>query len=288
MQAHLEQAATTVCVVIKIVCQDGDTFGFADHDKDVPYDDGSDTNGPVVYRAREGYEQSPVAATTGLGVDNAEATGRVAVWDYPDHITEEQINAGKLTGAEQWVYLVNYEDPSMGHVELHSGNVGQVKIIDGDIWNTELLALSARMKQDIVPLTSVTCRRVFGDSVCGIDAEALFEPFEVTDIDFGETDRIFEIDLAPASGFYDWGLVRWTSGANSGTSPEVEGNAGPVVVLATPTRYPVQVGDQGLIRIGCRKRFREDCIGVHDNGLNFDGEPDLPLADEDADNVSAL
>ncbi len=288
--AHLEGPDTTVCVLIKMVCADGDSFGFADHDRDVEYADGMDTFG-LTYRKREGYEQAQVAAETGLGVDNSEASGRIAVWDYPDHITEEQINAGKLTGAEHWVYLVNYEDLSMGHIELHSGNVGQVKVTDGQVWNTELLALSARMKQDIVPLTSLTCRRVFGDSICGVDAEALFQDFEIASVGV-EDDRVFTLVVyssgPPTDAEFEPGLVRWLTGDNAGTSPEVETNVGATVALATPTRYPMKVGDTGKIRPDCKKRFREDCIAIYDNGLNFDGEPDIPIGDEDDTNRGDL
>ena len=291
LQSHLEQTATTTCIIWKIVCRDGDVFGFADLDTDVEYDDGT---GVITYRARAGYEQSQISASGDLGVDNAEATGLVATWDYPEAITETQIQAGKFDYAEHWVWLVNYldldtsDEPYVAkHLELMSGTVGKITISSGQLWNTELRSLSQQMKQDIVPLTSLTCRYRFGSPECGIDAEALWLDFEVTDVGL-EDDRTFTIDLSPADHAYQPGLVNWVTGDNAGLSPEVEDNTGSVVTLAPAAKYPIQIGDTGRIRPDCRKRFIEDCIGIYDNGLEFGAEPNIPIGDEDALNRGDL
>lgn len=290
LQSHLEQAATTLCLLVKIVCLDGTTFGFTTSDRDRTYDDGL---GPVTYTAATGFEMSDVAASADLGVDNAEATGLVSVFDLPVGISQQDVDAGRLDYAEQWVYLVNYEDLDTSdspyaakHAELFSGTVGRGKVSFGQLLNLELRSLSQQMKQNFVALTSITCRRDFGDALCGIDAEALFLDFEVTAVG-AENDRAFTasgmaLDSPPvADHLFEPGLVRWTVGDNAGTSPEVEDNIGPVITLATPTRRPIQIGDQGQIRRDCKKRFLEDCIGEYANGDNFDGEPNIPVGEDE-------
>lgn len=293
LQAHLEGSATTVCLLLKIVCRDGTVFGFTSNDKDRDYDDG-EGQGTITYKAPTGFEMSEVSASSDLGVDNAEGSGLVPTYDLPEYISEEDLDAGLLDYAEQWVYLVNYEDLDTSdspyrakHAEIHSGTVGRGRINFGQVMHLELLSLSNQMRQNFVAKTSVRCRRDFGDAICGVDAEALWMDFVVTAVG-AESDRTFTADGAGIQSppvmdnIFEPGLVRWTYGRNQGTSPEVEGNVGPLVTLATPTRYPIEVGDMGQIRRDCKKRYLEDCIGVFDNGLNFDGEPYLPLAEDAA------
>lgn len=289
LQAHLESSATTLCLLLKIVCRDGTTFGFTTNDKDRTYDDGQ---GAITYTAPTGFEMSEVSASSDLGVDNAEAGGLIPIFDFPETISEQDIDAGLLDYAEQWVYLVNYSDLDTSdspyvakHAELFSGTIGRGSVSFGQLLRLELLSLTNQMRQNFVQKTSVRCRNDFGDEFCSVDAEALWQDFEVTAVG-AESDRTFTADglglSSPptADDFFKPGLVRWTYGRNAGTRPEVEGNVGAVITLATPTRYPVEVGDLGQIRPDCKKRFLEDCIGLYNNGLNFNGEPNLPLADD--------
>jgi uncharacterized phage protein (TIGR02218 family) len=290
LQSHLEGSATTLCMLLKIVCRNGTTFGFTSSDKDRDYDDG---DGLITYKAPTGFEMSEVSASSDLGVDNAEGSGLIPIYDLPEYITEQDVQAGLLDYAEQWVYLVNYRDLDTSdspyrakHAELFSGTVGRNKISFGQVLQLELLSLSNQMRQNFVQKTSVRCRNDFGDEFCGVDVEALWQEFEVVAVG-AESDRTFTIDgpsvsSPPAADHaFQPGLVEWTYGDNTGTHPEVEDNLGAVVTLATPTRYPVQAGDRGRIRRDCKKRFVEDCIGENDNGLNFNGEPNLPLADDE-------
>ena len=51
------------------------------------------------------------------------------------------------------------------------------------------------------------------------------------------------------------------------------------VTLGEPTPFPIQIGDTFRIRPDCRKRYAEDCIAVWNNGINFKGEPLIPVGD---------
>lgn len=290
LQDHLEQSAQTLCLLLKIVCRDGDVFGFTSNDRARTYDDGVHL---LEYQQRAGFEMSAVEATSELGVDNAEASQLIPVFDLPDDITELQINGGKLDYAEFWVWGVNYEDLDTSdspyvakHWEVMSGTLGQARMTDGQLVFNELRSLSQQMQQSIVPLTSLTCRTELGSPICGVDVTPLWRDFTVTDVGF-ESDRTFTIvgPEADSPAIEDWrytpGLVEWYTGDNAGMRPQVESVAVGVVTLSTATRYPVQNGDTGRIRPDCRKRYLEDCIGVYANGLEFDGEPHLPIGDED-------
>lgn len=297
LQAHLEQAAQTTCLLLKYVCRDGDVYGYTDHDRAITYDDGL---GEVAYQQRAGFEMSQLSATAEMGVDNAEAPALIPVFDLPDEISPEQIHGGKLDGAEFWIYLVNYEDLDTSgspyvpkHSEMMCGTVGQVRMENDQLVVPELRSLSAQMGQTITPLTSLTCRLIFGSPECGVDADALWDTFTVTAVG-AESDRTYTItgpelnSPAIVDDRYQPGLTQFLTGDNAQRYFQVESNVGQVITQAEATRFPVQVGDTGRIRPDCRKRFLEDCIGIYANGLNFDGEPNLPINDEDLNNAGDL
>jgi uncharacterized phage protein (TIGR02218 family) len=297
LQTHLEQSAQTTALLLKYVCRDGTTFGFTDHDRDIDYDDG---DGLITYVCRAGYDVSQIAATSEIGVDNAEGSGLIPLFTLPDDITEDEIDGGKMDNAEFWLWIVNVEDVdtespySAKHAELMSGTVGQVRTVDGQVVFPELRSLSQQMQQNFVPETSLTCRYVFGSTECGVDAEALWESSVVTAVGV-EDDRTFTIALAHSASFYKPGLVQFLTGDNEGRYFEIEDNepsadspTGTEITLSGATAYAIQAGDTLRARPDCRKRFVEDCIGVYANGNNFGGEPYIPVNDEDGVNVPGV
>lgn len=95
-------------------------FGLTTLDVDVTFDDGS---GPITYRAKNGYTAFDVDTRSDLSVNNSEASGLLA--QYPlDGVTLAGIAAGDYDSASFIQYLVNYEDLTMGYVEINSGQVG--------------------------------------------------------------------------------------------------------------------------------------------------------------------
>lgn len=86
------------------------------------------------------------------------------------------------------------------------------------------------------------------------------------------------------TGWFDGGLLSWTSGLNQGTSMEVKGwtktdvDEG-TIQLFLKMPFDVAIGDALVIHPGCFKRRDEDCLGKFANVINFRGEPDLPGRD---------
>lgn len=162
---HLKGSSTTTCYLLKIMPKRSGvvTFGLSSLDADCTYDDGV---GEVTYKARRGYTAFDLDTKADLSVDGTEASGLVA--EYPaDGVTAEGIARGDYDGARFVQYLVNYNDLSMGHVIINSGQVGQITMIDDLLCKIELRSLTQIMKQNsIVELTSITCRAQFGDARC--------------------------------------------------------------------------------------------------------------------------
>lgn len=82
------------------------------------------------------------------------------------------------------------------------------------------------------------------------------------------------------TGYFTYGVVTMTSGANAGQSMEVGSYVPGSVSLRMSFPSPVAVGDTYTISAGCGKRFIEDCKTKFNNTINFRGEPHLPGMDQ--------
>lgn len=82
------------------------------------------------------------------------------------------------------------------------------------------------------------------------------------------------------AGYFDYGLMTFTSGLNAGLSMEVKRYITGIIELQLPMPYPVAEGDTYSLVAGCGKRFNEDCKARYNNVVNFRGEPHIPGADQ--------
>lgn len=282
LQAHLNQASTTTTRLLKIILKDGDIYGLTMLDKDVVYDDGTDE---VIYKATNGFDPSTLSADVGYSVDNAESYALTAV--DSSGITPEMVAVGLLDDAQWICYLINYEDHSQGHIILDAGDLGEVVTRHDMSWTSELLSYAMRLRQPIGSVYSRSCRAIFGSPAdsqtgCGVDLAPLWVSGEVVSVG-AETDRSFTGDeianssqpIVPLPG-----RIQWLTGSNVGREYSIDDiDSTEEVSLAETTPYPIEVGDTYRIRPDCRKRYTEDCIGVWDNGINFKGEPLIPVGD---------
>lgn len=282
--AHLQQPVTTTCRLLKITLRDGVTaFGFTTLDRAVSYDDGG---GLIEYVATNGFDPSTFSADSTYSVDNAEGYALISDEVAPG-ITVEDVETGALDDARWRVYLVNFEDLSMGHVLLEGGDLGQVTTKHGMIWIPELLSVVVRLRQPIGHVDSRLCRATFGTPAdsqtgCGFNAEALWVNGTVTAVG-AESDKVFTGDVASTSPVDPFpGRVEWLTGANAGLTLWTDGFEAGLVTLGEPTPFPIELGDTFRIRPDCRKRYAEDCIATWDNGINFKGEPLIPVGDASA------
>lgn len=286
LQDHYNEPVNTTCFVLRTIRSVGANgaplpiVGITSLDIPIAYDD-NEGDGPVTYSALAGFLPSNIVSSSDLSVDNAEAQILIPAYNLGP-ILESEINAGRYDNAPYVVYKINYRDLTPGNHEIvMKGTLGQNRVVDGLCCFAELRSITQLLKQNVCELDSFTCRATFGDDKCGIDAEALFVPGEVTSIGV-EADRVFADSSSgfAADGAYKPGIVEWLTGNNAGRTYEVENNVGGIVTLTFHTKYDIAIGDTYRIRADCGKRFREDCIGQHDNGLQFRGEPDIPVGDE--------
>lgn len=275
LAAHLALDATTVARLIKMRLRDNTFLAFTTSDAAITFNDGAQT---LTYSPLNGVAPQRIEASADLNVDNTEVLG----WVEDTGITEQQIRAGLFRGARLWVYAVNAENPGAGGVLEQYGLAGEPRF-GRNGWAVEIRSLSQLMKQPFGDAYSLTCRRRFGDAVCGVALS--WAAHTITAVNGTEPDRILTAaGLTNPAGFYVPGVLRVLTGQNAGYEVEIESQAAGVLGLYFPAPYPFAVGDTFEIRRDCPKT-REACRDIFGNLLNFDGEPDIPVGDGGASGV---
>lgn len=264
LNAHLAQEVTSLATCWKVTRRDSVVMGFTDHDVDVLYDG-------VTYAASSGFTPTAVAASAALNVDNLDVEGLLSA----DAVTEEDLIAGRYDHAEVEVFVVNYADLTQGKMVLRTGWLGEVTVRGGQ-FVAELRGLSQKLAARIGSSYTPACRARFGDARCGVSMAAYTHTGSVVE---AVSRQVFEdSSRAEAAGYFDGGLVTFSSGANAGLSMEVKEFSGGRFTLALPMPGDVAPGDGYEAVAGCDKSFAT-CVARFGNAVNFRGEPHVPGTD---------
>ena len=272
---HLQQDVTTTCRLLKLTLADGSVFGITTLDRDLVYQS-------TTYYAAYGFDSSTIAASSDLSIDNSESKALLTA--DVQGITEEMVLAGQLDSAAWELLLVNWADLTMGHMILDCGDVGEVKVIDGDFYISELISYAMRLKQAIGTVWSRRCRAIFGtdsdsQTGCGVDDSAMWsngtvdglgtDPYTV----FADSTLLLTPEPVP-------GRLQWLTGKNASSrlyQLEAYSSVSGTIALIEPMPFAVVVGDTFQIRADCAKT-QAACI-AYSNLINFKGEPYIPVED---------
>lgn len=264
MAAHLAQEVTTLAYLWKVTRNDGQVFGFTNHDTPIALDG-------VTYEATSGFTPTAVSTTSGLSVDDVELEGVLS----SEAITQADILAGLWDRAEVWLYQVNYRNLADGAIVLRRGWTGEIRA-GKNSFVTELRGVNQRLNQQIGQSYSPTCRANFGDPRCGKD----LADFKVTGSVTAVTDRRIFSDASrtEADGTFEMGFLRFTSGNNSQLSREIKTYATDTISCEIPFPFDVRAGDTYEMFQGCNKTL-VTCKTRFNNLINFRGEPYIPVTD---------
>lgn len=276
LQAHLSSGVTTTCRLLKLTLASGAVYGLTTLDRDIVYQG-------VTYVALQGFDPSVIATDAAFSVDNAEATALLAA-QVPG-ITAEAVLAGALDDAKWTMMLVNWADTTMGAMVLDTGDIGEVKVVDGLIYIPELLSYVMRLRQAIGDVWSRRCRATFGTPAssqhgCGVDTSAMWISGTVDNVDANDSGRVFTDTTISGSVDYFPGRVEWLTGRNASERlyiVEAYSTTSNTVVLMEPTPYPIEIGDTFTMRPDCIKSPAQ-CV-VYGNFINYKGEPFIPVGD---------
>ena len=270
LQAHLDEGTTTLAWCWRIVRSDGVTLGFTDHDRTLTFD-GTD------FEPESGFAASEVRSGSDLSVDAQDAQGVLT----SDRITETDILDGRWDNAAVEVWRVNWAATSQ-RLLMRRGAIGQIR--RGRLaFVAEVRSLAHVLGQTVGRTFQASCDAALGDARCGVNLEA--PPFKGTGaiIDLLR-DRAFT--ASGLGGFtYGWftfGTLDWTSGANVGRQAEVLSHylvdgVAILTLLEAPVRA-IAGSDTFTIRAGCDKRIAT-CGTKFANVANFRGFPNIPGQD---------
>ena len=198
-----------------------------------------------------------------------------------DRITETDILDGRWDNAEVEVWRVNWADTGQ-RVLMRRGAIGQIR--RGRLaFVAEVRSLAHVLGQTVGRTFQATCDAALGDARCGVDLEdpAFKGTGAVIDL---LRDRAFTASGLGGfdAGWFTFGTLDWTSGANAGRRTEVLGHdVTDGVAILTLLEAPVRAiaeGDAFTIRAGCDKRI-ETCGAKFANTANFRGFPHIPGQD---------
>jgi uncharacterized phage protein (TIGR02218 family) len=267
LATHLASETTSLCTLWKITRTDGQIFGFTDASSDITYSG-------TTYLASTGHSPSAIKTTADMSVDNLEV---VSVLDSST-LTEQDIVAGKWDYATVDLMMVNYSDLTAGHLKIRKGTIGQIKL-GRNQFAAELRGLAQALQQTMGVIITPACRANLGDTKCAVTLASYTTSGTVTSV---TSNSVFaDTSLTAVNGYYDYGLVTWVGGLNSGLMMEVKTflNSGGSVTLQMTAPYDINVGDTYTISAGCDKT-RTTCVAKFNNIANFRGYPDLPGQDK--------
>lgn len=270
LQAHLDEGTTTLAWCWRIVRGDGVTLGFTDHDLTLTFD-GTD------FEPESGFAASEVRSGSDLSVDAQDAQGVLS----SDRITETDILDGRWDNAAVEVWRVNWL--SVGQrLLMRRGAIGQIR--RGRLaFVAEVRSLAHVLGQTVGRTFQATCDAALGDARCGVNLEAPAFKGTGAIIDLLR-DRAFTASGLGGftSGWFTFGTLDWTSGANVGRRAEVLSHdlvdgVAVLTLLEAPVRA-IAATDTFTIRAGCDKRIAT-CGSKFANVTNFRGFPNIPGQD---------
>lgn len=262
LATHYAEPTTTLCTIWRLTRSDGVTFGFTDHDRTITYDS-------LDYVPSSAYDLSDNKTSSELNVDNLEAKG---VLD-DSGITAADVEAGLWDNAEAWVAELNWADPTMGANVLRVGRIGNIQRTRlGFV--AEHRGLMQTLQNNLLRVVLPTCDAVLGDARCGVNLAALTVSGAVTSV---TSNRAFVASaLAQAAGYFNFGVITFTSGDCDGLAMEVKTHAtGGDLTLQLAMPRTVTIGDTFTLSPGCDKTPAV-CKATFSNFVNFRGFDQVP------------
>lgn len=160
-----------------------------------------------------------------------------------------------------------------GNLVMFVGRVADIEVTGTAIsmmCKSNLELLNIKMPRN---LFMAQCIHTLYDEGCAANRAAFTSAGNVT-IDSSRSE--FTTDLAQADGFFNLGVITFTSGENVGESRTVKSYASNVVSTMFPFQYLPLPGDTFDIVPGCDKTTAT-CNSVFNNVVNFRGFPFIPV-----------
>lgn len=271
--AYLKSDVLHVAACWKVTRRDGQVFGFTTHVESISF-------GGVFYEGASGFLQTAIDATDTLGVDNLEVTGALS----SARITAVDLQAGRWDSATLEIFLLNYQDLTIGQNVQFTGTIGNVTT--GRLaFSVEQRGLTQPLSQNRGRIVSNQCDAILGDARCKVN----LVPFTRTGSVASPANGRSFIDTArtEADGYWAGGNLTMTSGLSAGFPMEIKtSTAVGALTLVLPMPFGIAAGDTYTMTPGCNHLLKladgsygGDCKVKFANVINFRGFPEVPGPD---------
>lgn len=269
LEAHLAGEVTSLCHCWRLTRRDGVVLGFTDHDRSLEFAGTS-------FSPQTGLTSTEARSAHGFGMDTADVEGALSSLG----ITEVDIVDGLYDGAEVETFLVNWREPGQNML-VRAATIAELRRAD----NAFVATLEGPGRGlDIVRGRYVRrgCDAELGDSRCKVNADAFSRARVVENVT--AHNALYTSGMADLpSGWFEHGLLTWTSGVRTGVQERVRSDARDGgrahITLWSELGSSIEAGDAFTIMAGCDKSF-SSCRAKFANELNYRGFPHLPGNDD--------
>lgn len=255
---HINSDVTTLATCVKITLKSGKIITLTDSNRNITID-------RIIYNSSNGFSSSSIIMSNDLDIDNFDIT---MVIDS-NYISEQDIIAGLYDHSYIEIFMVNYEAPDMGAIDITQGYFGEIKIINGK-FTVEVRGLTYKFNKLIGELYSPNCRTKFGDKRCKIDRNKYSKNGVVEEVTSYYS--FYDSRRGENIGYFDFGIVEFNE---LGFRYEIKDFVNKKLEFYLPFDKSIKAGDKYIITPGCDKTVNM-CKNKYNNIINFRGEPHIP------------
>jgi uncharacterized phage protein (TIGR02218 family) len=258
------------------VLQNGGTYRFTTADIPLTVSGNQYLTGLIIQRGaftqKRGLEVDSVDIAISPQFDNPDGSIQIGGVPFLQACRQGQFDGADVTISK--LFLSSWTDTSPGAVAWFKGKVNQVNAgrqVAHITLNSDVDRLNMQMPRNVY---QSGCLHTLFDSGCTLNRAT----FTVSGATSGTpTTLSFNTNLTQADGYFDLGIVTFTSGANSGLSRTVKSyvNSSGVVTLVNPLPSAPSAADTFTIVPGCDKT-QSTCLNKFSNLIHFRGYPYIP------------
>jgi uncharacterized phage protein (TIGR02218 family) len=255
----------TIANCIKIELQNGNVFGYTDHDITLNVDG-------VNYVPAPGLQKVKMTLSANAEVSNQEFG---SAWvDAP----EEDLNAGLFDSAKVEVSWASWKNPSYGKHVVFTGQLGEITWTE-DGFKADIVSFMKNLGINLGNVYRANCGHVlYGQGGVGELGKC-----GISDTNFKENGSVgtvtipkwaFTCTTSKPDGYFDNGYMVFTSGNNNGLSAIIKSHAGGTITLLFSTAFVFQPGDTFTLYAGCDHTL-DTCKNKFNNVVNYGGFPHI-------------
>lgn len=263
----LKRSDVRLCKCWRIETEDGLVLGFTEHDKVLNIDG-------VDYVPTNSFSSSAFSQKADMSVDNLNVVALMS-----DDMSEDDLHAGRFNKADVRIFYVQWDHPEWGTMPIMGARFGEITFMDGT-FEAELRSRAQALQQPVGRVHTLECDvTMLGDARCRVDIAPFTVEGEVSSIFDAVT--FFDVSRTEEDDWFQYGVITFTSGPNTGLQLEVQGYKldSKLIALVEPPAYPLEPGTTYSMVAGC-DRSCDTCRIKFANLDNFRGFPHMPTEQE--------